>query len=42
MLERGYKEFRISVPINDWSNRFRQIKQTKTKVSRFKCIEVFV
>ena len=32
----------ITIPINDWSNRFRQIQQTKTKASRFKCIDVFV
>ena len=43
ILERGYREFRISIPINDLSNRFRQIQQTKTKASRFlKCIEVYV
>ena len=35
ILERGYREFRISIFINDWSNRFRQIQQTKTKASRF-------
>ena len=23
ILERGYREFRISIPINDWSNRLR-------------------
>ena len=42
ILEGGYNKFRISIAINDWSNRFREIQQTKTKASRFKCIEVFV
>ena len=32
ILERGYREFRISIPINDWSNRFRQIQQNKKRL----------